>query len=114
MRGFEAEDLVPSATTIDWKPEHDLVAKHPRKANPDPEDDEFEGDFGSFFHFFTTAADHENVGLIIAHSLLTDPIEAFIADDDDSEDDEGDDEEGSIDLDAESEDEAHPKKKQKK
>jgi len=50
------------ATTINWKSEEkNLCAKHPR-ANANDEGD-FDGDIGSFFHYFTIAEDMLSVRL---------------------------------------------------
>lgn len=107
---FDDEDLIAGATAIEWKADHDLTAKHPR-GEPAADADDFEGDPGSFFHYFTLEGDADQIGTVV-QDILTDPLEAFEGADmgefdfDDDEDDE-DDEEGSIDL----EDDDEPKKK---
>lgn len=110
---FDDDDLVAGVTTIDWKPEHDLIAKHPR-GEPTEDAEDFEGDPGSFFHYFTLEGDADQIGTVV-QDILQDPLEAFEGGDmgefdfDDDEDDE-DDEEGSIDL----EEEEEPKKKKQR
>lgn len=52
-------------TTINWKSDDvDLTKKFPRQTDSeDPED--FEGDSGSFFHYFTAATDPFSVGFAV-------------------------------------------------
>lgn len=111
LLGFQQQSM-----TIDWKPDHDLVAKHPRKLPAEDDLDSFDGDIGSFFHLFTDEADILGVGSMLL-DVLSDPLEFFTMDpsgeDSDFEDD--DDEEGSIDLGDDDDEEDQPdRKKQKK
>lgn len=55
-----AKKLTPQSQSIDWKADQDLTQKYPRNRTGDDAED-FEGDAGSFFHFFTEAADPESV-----------------------------------------------------
>ncbi|RSH84643.1 uncharacterized protein EHS24_006167 [Apiotrichum porosum] len=117
MRLFEPEDLVASATAIEWKEGKDLCAAQPRGTAEDAED--FDGDSGSFFHFWTLEGDSFNTGSFILDDILDDPLRWFegAGDDDDEEfgldfdelDDEDDDDEGSVDL--EDDEDKPPKKK---
>lgn len=56
------------ATEIHWKSDDkNLCAKHPR-SNVDGDDDEgFDGDFGSFFHYFTGSDDPFDVSPTLSH-----------------------------------------------
>ncbi|CAK9785736.1 hypothetical protein CC85DRAFT_288788 [Cutaneotrichosporon oleaginosum] len=113
MRAFEAGDLEPSSMTIDWKEGNNLVAKHPRKLGED--EDEINGDIGSFFHFFTEKADILSLGTTIA-DVLAEPLEFFSSDPagfDSDFDEEDDEEEGSIDLGDDDEEDQPQRKKQK-
>jgi template-activating factor I len=79
------------------------------------EDDDFDGDVGSWFHYFTNEGDAFDIGETIVSELLQDPIKVFegLEDDDEDElDDELDDDEGSVDLEAD-EEEAPAKKRQR-
>lgn len=100
--------------TIDWKPDHDLIAKHPRKLSGDDEEG-FEGDIGSFFHLFTEKADVLGLGRTLM-DVLTEPLEFFANDpagfESDFEDE--DEDEGSIDLGDEDDEDEPDRKKQKK
>lgn len=101
--------------TIEWKPDHDLVAKHPRKLSEDDEGAGLEGDIGSFFHLFTEKGDILSLGRTIL-DVLSEPLEFFASDPMgfDSDDEEDDDEEGSIDLGEDEDDEEQPERKKQK
>jgi hypothetical protein len=55
-------DLECGTCKIEWKGEDkNIVAKYPRK--DDPEDEDIDVDFGSFFHLFEAPEDKYNVGM---------------------------------------------------
>lgn len=101
--------------TIDWKPDNNLVAKHPRKLSTEDENI-LEGDIGSFFHLFTEKADIMSLGGTIV-DVLAEPLEFFANDPagfDSDFDDEDDEDEGSIDLGDDDDEDQPERKKQKK
>lgn len=108
------------AVTIDWKEGKDLVQLHPRKipSIEDLDDGDFEGDVGSWFHYFALDGDMFEIGQAVTDEVLQDPYKWFegddeLSDEDDELDDEDDDEEGSVDLEDDDED-GPAKKKQRK
>jgi hypothetical protein len=66
MSGLRA---YPQASKINWKSEDkNLCSKHPR-ANLDDVVGEYDGDIGSFFHYFTEAEDILGVSLYSMYRL---------------------------------------------
>ncbi|RSH94609.1 hypothetical protein EHS25_004413 [Saitozyma podzolica] len=118
MRDFDPEDdLIPSTISIEWKSDAvNLTKKFPRgvaTASSEEGDDEgFDGDAGSFFHFFTEQFDPHSLRAILHDDILPDAVEYFLGrgdnspfdededDDELDEEDEGDDDE-EIDLEEE-------------
>ncbi|KAK4688068.1 hypothetical protein P7C73_g2036, partial [Tremellales sp. Uapishka_1] len=129
MRDFDEGDLKTTAVKIDWKSsEKDLCALAPRVKAPahehgaecDHDDDDFEGDSGSFFWFFQDESDPFHIGDILVDELLPNVMRVFsgqMQDDDGEEDDEDEldeedgDEEEDIDLEAEEEQPMRKKRK---
>ncbi|WVQ83600.1 hypothetical protein IAT38_005741 [Cryptococcus sp. DSM 104549] len=125
LRKFTEDDLEASATKIDWKSDAvNLTAKMPRISqtqggDADDLEDGFEGDAGSFFHYFEEEADLFQIGGDIKDELLPEAFAHFEGrsnselEDVDSEeeelDEEDDDDEDEIDL----EEEKHKQKKRK-
>ncbi|WVQ74563.1 hypothetical protein IAR50_004164 [Cryptococcus sp. DSM 104548] len=124
---FDEDSLVAESSTIDWKPNQDLTAQFPRKAQgeaagngeADDLEDGFEGDPGTFFWYFVEKKDMFNFGITLKEDILPDAFAYFdgrgeanpsdMLDSDEEEDDEEDDEdEDEIDLENEK-----PKKKRK-
>jgi len=98
-------DLEPGTCKIEWKGEDkNIVKKYPRK--DDPDDEELDTDFGSFFNLFEAPEDKYNTGLFLADEFFPNAILYFLNEvvpneyiDSDSEDEEsGESAEEEIDL----------------
>jgi len=98
-------DLESGTCKIEWKGEDkDIVTKYPRK--DDPDDEELDADFGSFFHLFEMPEDKYSTGHLLAEEFFPSAIPYFLNEvaldeylDSDSEDEEsGDSAEEEIDL----------------
>ncbi|ORY27440.1 hypothetical protein BCR39DRAFT_538039 [Naematelia encephala] len=112
--GFEDDHLEPGIQKIDWKEGQNLTEKYPRQSG---EDGDFEGDIGSFFHFFTEAEDIYGIGQLLQDEILPEAVGFFTGKEgqdemnSEDEDEESGDEEDEIDLEDEEDDQ--PKKKRK-
>ncbi|CAD6570856.1 MAG: hypothetical protein TREMPRED_006059 [Tremellales sp. Tagirdzhanova-0007] len=117
MIDFDPDTYEITGTTIEWtSDDKDLVARYPRERPQRPvdgqdDDDEFEGDIGSFFHFFTQEGDPLQIGLLLTDDILPDAFDYFTGkaesaagvdyDSEDELDEEGGDDEEEIDLEEE-------------
>jgi len=62
-------DLEPGTCKIEWKGEDkNIVKKYPRK--DDPDDDDLDADFGSFFNLFEAPEDKYNVSRTRSCAML--------------------------------------------
>lgn len=110
MQSWSPAEMTSEAIPIDWKAGQNLIEKYPR--HKDAQGD-FEGDTGSFFHYFTEKNDPQSIGLLLQADILPEVFNYFTGEGEnceqgfsDLEDDELDEETGDeeeIDLEAEEE-----------
>ncbi|ORX33675.1 hypothetical protein BD324DRAFT_639133 [Kockovaella imperatae] len=121
MASFSADELEVSVQKIDWKSDDKNLCKLQPRAQA--EDDQIEGDFGSFFWYFESPTDDFGIGLTIQDEVLPDAVEYYTgqANEDEGEfedydEDELDEEDGDDDeeIDLEDEEDEPQKKRQRK